>query len=185
MRRIPSGFTLVELLLSMAIIAMLIGLATPQIKRAMTKAQSAKCLNNLRQIGISAHLYAADNNNRFPLVESMPSNEVYEADVNGINPKPLYETLAPYGLSREALKCPSDLAGPNFFAQEGSSYQWRNVVDDELASAVKIYGRRGGTRTPSSAMVVICTDYDNVHGGRGNRLYADGHVRDASTRLRR
>ena len=108
----------------------------------------------------------------------------YEADVDGVNPKPLYETLEPYGLTKDVLKCPADLASLNYFAKEGSSYQWRNVVDDELLGGIKFYGRRG-TRTPSSSMVVIATDYDNVHGGHSNRLYADGHVRDASTQLKR
>ena len=182
-RRSTSGFTLVELLVSLAIIALLIGLGSPQVSRALEKAKSVKCLNNLRQIGVCANLYAADNSGHFPMVESMPSDEVYPQDVDGVNPKPLFETLSPYGLSKETLKCPADLAGPNYFTKEGSSYQWRNVVDDELASAIKIYGRRG-TFTPSSAWVVICTDYDGVHGGHSNRLYADGHVRDASTRLR-
>jgi prepilin-type processing-associated H-X9-DG protein/prepilin-type N-terminal cleavage/methylation domain-containing protein len=184
MRRKISGFTLVELLVSMTIIVMLIGLIAPQFKKVTAKAQSTKCLNNLRQVGVSAMLYAADNNNRFPLVESMPSDEVYDEDVDGVNPKPLYETLEPYGLSRDTLKCPTDIAGLNYFAKEGSSYMWRNVADGELTSNVNFYGRRG-TRQVSSTYVVIATDYDRVHSGRSNRLYADGHVRDGSNSLKR
>lgn len=184
MRRHASGFTLIELLVTITIIAMLIGLTAPQLRRVMEKANSTKCLNNLRQIGVSANLYANDNGGKFPLIESMPSEEVYQQDVEGENPKPIFETLSPYGLTQDTLKCAADLAGPNYFTKEGSSYQWRNMVDGELTNNVKMYGGRGGNNTAPrsvrSAFVVICTDYEAVHGGRSNRLYADGHVRDAT-----
>jgi prepilin-type N-terminal cleavage/methylation domain-containing protein/prepilin-type processing-associated H-X9-DG protein len=176
MRRQISGFTLIELLASIAIMAMLIGLMVPNLRKVGEKAASVKCLNNLRQIGVSVNLYAADNDGKFPMVESMPSNQVYTDE--GVSAKPLYETLSPYGLDKETLKCPADIKGPNYFTKEGSSYMWRNWVDDEKIDAVKFYGRRG-VRTPNSAWIVITTDYDIVHAGHSNRLYADGHVKQA------
>jgi prepilin-type processing-associated H-X9-DG protein len=179
MKSRTSAFTLVELLTSITIIAMLIGLMVPQVGKFMDKAKSTKCMSNLRQIGTAANLYANDNDGRFPMIESMPSNEVYTDP--SINAKPLFETLEPYGLTQASLRCPSDIGGPNFFAKEGSSYQWRNMIDDELASAPKTYGRRG-VRVMRSAWLVIATDFESVHGGRSNRLYADGHVRRADAR---
>ncbi len=180
MKKYQSGFTLIELLVSISIIALLIGLLAPQTGRIMEKANSAKCANNLRAVGVAVGLYASDNDNRFPYIESMPSDEVYTGDNPESDPKPIYETLSPYGLSRDALKCPADIARNNYFAKEGSSYQWRNFVDGEVASAPKIYTRRG-IRNPRASWLVITTDYDSVHRGQGgqyftNRLYADGHV---------
>lgn len=55
------GFTLVELLVVVAIIALLLGLAVPALHRAREGAQTAVCASNLRQIGLVCRLYADEN----------------------------------------------------------------------------------------------------------------------------
>jgi prepilin-type N-terminal cleavage/methylation domain-containing protein/prepilin-type processing-associated H-X9-DG protein len=59
------GFTLVELLVVVTIIAILIALLLPAVQMAREAARSAQCLNNLRQIGIAMHGFAA-HKNAFP-----------------------------------------------------------------------------------------------------------------------
>jgi prepilin-type N-terminal cleavage/methylation domain-containing protein len=61
-----AAFTLIELLAVIAIIAVLAAFAFPAIGSVMAKAQSAKGVSNLRQIGQLVANYAADNNNRLP-----------------------------------------------------------------------------------------------------------------------
>jgi prepilin-type N-terminal cleavage/methylation domain-containing protein/prepilin-type processing-associated H-X9-DG protein len=60
------GFTLMELLVVMAVIATLAALLFPVFAQARARARQATCINNLRQIAQAGLLYVQDHDERFP-----------------------------------------------------------------------------------------------------------------------
>lgn len=174
-----NGFTLVEVLVVVAILGVLASLVMPSVSKVIERAQSVTCMNNLRQIGIAFTSYAAENDGTFPYIEPNEENPVYPDD-QGFDAQPILERLQPYGLTVQALKCPADTAANNssgsaYFTTRGSSYQWCPVVDGEEQISAMVYGRRGA-RKARLARTRICMDFEAVHFNRCNRLYADGHA---------
>ena len=178
-RRRLSSFTLVELLVVVAIIALLLNLSFPALRVAIQKAQSIKCSSNLHQIGVAVTLAASDNNNIYPEINQVANANpsVYPASVPG-----LVGVLGPYGITTNAVQCPSDLAlgaaascNNTAYPNSGSSYEWNPAFDDENPLDTVLYL---GTRTiqVSSAHVRLCTDFQPLHHNKMNALYSDGHV---------
>lgn len=67
-RQLPSagGFTLIELMVILAVVALLAALLLPSLTGGKAKAQQVRCAGNQRQIGMAFQLYAHDNQSSYP-----------------------------------------------------------------------------------------------------------------------
>jgi prepilin-type N-terminal cleavage/methylation domain-containing protein len=79
-KSIPTAFTLIELLVVIAIIAILAAMLLPALAKAKLSGQRISCLNNLREMSFSRHMYTDDNKGK--LVLSTATEDSVDAAVS-------------------------------------------------------------------------------------------------------
>jgi prepilin-type N-terminal cleavage/methylation domain-containing protein/prepilin-type processing-associated H-X9-DG protein len=200
------GFSLVELLVVIGIIAILIALLVPVLHRARQQANVLTCANNLRQIGIILQIYLNENQGMtfwrgqdvdtegmdwycFGGRESGNLNHDQADLFNRIIPRPLNKFLKG---DLRIFRCPCDEfapwteeypdPAPNHFEWVGNSYQFN------ATGYPKTWPHQGGlsgvkfNTIRDTSRFVVFLDGCLYWGGnwhyrmRGNFCFADGHV---------
>ncbi len=153
------GFTLLELLVVVAIVITLVGIGVPVGRSMIGKGREAACLGNLRNIGVGLQGYLQDHNQRLP--ELALGRESKGQDI------PVLETvLLPYlEGSEDTFHCPAD---KEQFEKTGCSYHWNHLQNGLHITQVSFFGIEDRPEA-----VPLVSDKESWHAGGTNFLYAD------------
>ena len=116
-RRKAFGFTLVELLVVIGIIAILIGILLPVVNRACAAANRTVCLSNIRQLGFAIIMYTDNNKGWFPTCAywdngsgyiQYPDDWIYWEANRKLDDSPIAKYLGHGDTFKNLLRCPAD-----------------------------------------------------------------------------
>lgn len=111
-----SGFSLVELMLTVGVAALLVSILLPGLRGAAEASRKASCMNNLKQLHLAMRIFADENSTGLWPAKA-PSQENFMFEFDSVYPE--------YLDSLEVLFCPSDREDPaDFLGAAGQG--WRN-----------------------------------------------------------
>jgi prepilin-type N-terminal cleavage/methylation domain-containing protein/prepilin-type processing-associated H-X9-DG protein len=165
------GFTLVELLTVITVIAVLAGLLLPALVSAKLKARGIACLNNQKQLAISCQIYADDANDRFPYnlgISETRQTVAADSFINWSSTVMDWETqnpdepgtsdntntvrltrggLGPYtSRSANIYRCPSDTVLSDLQVQAGWQHRVRSMSMNAMVGDAGVFST-GGANT--------------------------------------
>ncbi len=172
------GFTIIETLVVIAVIAILAAILFPVFASAREKARQADCASNLKQLGMALQMYTCDHDDGVPTMWIATSNlRNIGGDV--------------YGRTQESGGDLWPYLTKSFSCRSGGSYGINSNLTPQgqqrVARLVAVNRLMATPASPSSVCafgegttgtyeLAVNTPRDVHHGG-GNICYADGHVK--------
>ncbi len=187
------AFTLIELLCTIAIIAILAALLLPVLERGLSRARRTVCLNNLRSTGVAFNAWAHDHSDFFPMQLSTNQSGTKElAELTTMSPDQSLTHRHLQALSNElvlakVLRCPADhlrVAAEDFARLDNTNVSyWINLAASMAQPSVPLAGDRNVRTSGRTEWTFITFGTGDrvefnaeLHGYQGNVLFGDGHV---------
>ncbi len=181
------AFSLVELLIVLAILSLLAGILFPVLAQGREKARQTTCLSNMKQLGLAAELYLQDWDGGFPQTHptGVPWQHLLRRDRLTAN---WFGLLYPYTRHRGINACPSDtkvsVRRPNSYIPNGYFVYGAKLSDvPDPVRTIYLYESaddNGDYETkPWLGMEEIQNEDVAVgrHHGGANYLFCDWHAR--------
>ena len=159
------GFTLLELLVVLGIIAVLATIAVPVYQRIVESGRATACLGNLRQIGAGLTLYLGENNLKMPTLRGGRASLTEDVPV-------IDNTLDRYIKDKRVFACPADQRG--LAATTGTSYYWNVALNGQTLASLNFM-----KYIEDQSRIPILLDKEAFHpyvANKVNILYGDGHA---------
>ena len=174
------GFTLVELLVVIGLIAALISILLPALSRAYASAQLTRCASNLKQVCTALLTYATDNKGQFPPNFSLPSPGAYWYHEDRLGRYlGAAGALPSYGFIGPVVRCPDDPEGARSYAMN----IWASSkVDSSVRSAVPARGTLFRSNVPMGSTTILAAEKWSTGGPVADGYYATHTIGFAGTK---
>ena len=179
------GFSLVELLVVIGIIALLLSILLPSISRARADAALVKCAAHLKDICTALANYAADNHQRYPPNVGQPAPGRFWTDADRIgqylpNVSPVVGWGTGLGVGGGVMACPSDEASMRSYAMNvwASSDVDTTVRKNDIPALGELWSP---TVTRSSRMILVAESWSSYRTVDGD-YYATPYLGHAGDR---
>jgi len=117
------SFTVVEVLIIVAVLSVLVAVFVPQMHRHHASPCRINCTNNLKQIGLAFHTWALDNEDRLPFQVSVTNGGTMELTGSGIA-SVHFQVMSNELSTPKILLCPADIGRTNVSSFSTALNNW-------------------------------------------------------------
>jgi prepilin-type N-terminal cleavage/methylation domain-containing protein len=163
------GFSIIEMMVTLLIIGILIGLTIMTIRGLRARAQRVQCTNNLRNLAVAANLYVQQYGSWPQIAPAAPGTPTQTFAESWVS------VLAPFGAERKTWICPAiqnSLNNPDYSKPETARIDYMPMTFDDKPTTPHQWPRQPWF-----------IETGDVHGSGNLIIFTDGSVSDVKTVL--